>query len=246
MLPAALPAGVEVLHMVLLNMLLGALHVIVDGPLPVERQAFWLQERFWVAVGAIVTAAMAFFTMRLAADTRDVVRGAQAEAQQRERHHRESLAPLISVKVLEARVMQPLRSGDGTLTFPIKLNAKIENAGPGPAAEVSICFIPRGMPRRIFPAAPIAASGTNEEEARYVEGSVAREVGQTWPFLCGILYSNMFADLGWVLLSSETGRTDDRTIISSQLASPEANDDTFYQRLDAYADPILNHHDQVL
>ncbi|HEV3091538.1 MAG TPA: hypothetical protein VGX91_08880 [Candidatus Cybelea sp.] len=218
------------------SVLLAAVHVIVDRPIPVEQQGFWLEERFWVAVGAIVTAAMAFFTMRLAADTRDVVRGAKAEAQQRERHHRESLAPLISAKVLEARVAQPMRSADGTLIFPIKLNAKIENVGPGPAAEVSICFIPKGMPRRIFPAAPIAASGTNEEEARYVEGSVGTEIGQPWPFVCGILYSNMFGDLGWVLMSSETGRTDDKAIILSQLASPEADEDMFYQRLEAYTD----------
>src|ERR1700728_1545969 len=100
------------LPMAWLNALLAAVHVIVDGPLPGERQGFWLEETFLVAVGAFVTAAMAVFTGLLAAETRDVVRGAQAEAQQRERHHRESLAPLISAKVLEARVTAPFRSAD--------------------------------------------------------------------------------------------------------------------------------------
>lgn len=67
--------------------LLGVIRVIVDKPIPVEKLPLLGQERFWVAVSAIVTALMALFTRSLAKETRDAVKSYQAESEQRERHH---------------------------------------------------------------------------------------------------------------------------------------------------------------
>ncbi|MGA8474894.1 MAG: hypothetical protein WB681_07470 [Candidatus Cybelea sp.] len=224
------------------------LHVILDQPIPEGSLRLWQQERFWVAIGsitslavAVVTGFMAFFTRALATDTnklatetRDVVQSAQLEAQQRERHHRESLAPLITTRLLEARVLDLQRDLDGTESYTLRLIGKIENVGPGPASVVTLWFTPSAVVRRKFFAAPIGPSSTIEIDLRYKVGSSfagAANSGKTWPFGCAIEYGDMFGDSGWLIVSSATGRSDDIVVLENVTVMSEHGDQNVQERL---------------
>ena len=210
------------------------IHVIVDRPIPVESLPWWQQERFWVACGSVtslvvvaVTGVMAYFTRALAMDTkklaeetRDVVRGAQAESEQRERHHQDSLAPLISTRGLTTLVKA--EAVGKTLIYKVALSGKIVNFGPGPAAEVSGWFEPFGTPRQHFTAAPIGANAEIALAIEYVVGETfagAANVGSKWPFHYAIRYVSMFGDEGWLVLYSASGHDKDVRVLAGRTAS---------------------------
>jgi hypothetical protein len=108
-------------------------------------------------------------TKKLAEETRDVVKNARAESEQRERHHRESLAPLISARGLEAhvRTAQSLSRG---MIYRVTLMGTLRNSGPGPATEISVLFTPRTCDRREFPAEPIGAGAETDLVVLYDVG----------------------------------------------------------------------------
>lgn len=212
-----------------------AFHVIVDRPLPTETLSFWQQERFWVAVGAVVTALMALFTRNLAKETRDAVNTANAESDQRERHHREGLAPVLYTKLLETRLCTRVDAASKKHVYWVRLRGTLENVGPGPATTTTVHFKPFGYNLRRFPLRPIGANAAVEFEIEYPCGDENREkLNFTWPYDCAFEYSDMFGNRGWLILSG-AGRSDDFELTENTPIRPfEISLPTLAERLEHY------------
>jgi hypothetical protein len=205
---------------------------------------FGLSEAVWVGIGTLVslgvvilTGTMAFYTRKLAIETsalaretRDMVRSASEEREQVERHHRESLVPLLCAVGLETEVQVLSRSATDR-TIIVRLTGTIQNIGPGPAATVEIWLAPFSYNAMKIRGTPIAGRGGGMKlSADYDVGPLfagAASVGQAWCFKCVIRYTSLFGDEGWLMLSSGSGRAKDvktsreRTIVGPMAESFE-------------------------
>lgn len=135
---------------------MGPTHVLIDNLPYGDHGLFGLNEPTWVSISAIVAALaaiatlyLAFYTRQLARrtsemalETRDLVKAAGDERQQVERHHQQTLMPIV---FLEAGCI--MRSGsDGTW---IVFEGTIRNVGGGPSTGINILFKPFGFVERV-------------------------------------------------------------------------------------------------
>jgi hypothetical protein len=131
-------------------MLVAVVHTVVDNiPRPEMGPLGW-NEPTWVAIGAVTaafamtaTAVMAFYTRRLAKETRDIVVESAEERAQLERHHQQSLMPLVQVEGT------CLLSREARGNY-IRFQGEIVNIGPGPSIGINLLLRPSAVTGRWF------------------------------------------------------------------------------------------------
>src|ERR1700722_12125711 len=200
-----------------------ALHILVDKPLPTTDAPWWRSESFWVAVGAITTGIMAWFTRSLAQETRDTLQAAGNESNQRERHHRESLTPLLYAEILESRLRATLSENTNKYSYYIQFVGKLRNVGPGPATGVLVHFIPMEMARQRFFEPPIGSNGLGSFDLKYVcefDATKGGKVNFIWPHECAIEYADLFGNRGWLILKSSSATTNAFKLVESAKVRP--------------------------
>ena len=211
--------------------LLAVVHAVIDNlpklPAP-ETGLFGLNEPTWIGIGTIAgtfaflaTGALAGGTWWLGYQTRDLVRSSNEERTEAERHHRESLTPLICTFGLSSLVTADV-GAEQQLVYSVSLTGTIANVGPGPAAEVSVWFTPSATTRKEFPAAPIGGNSEVKlhigyEIGTWFAGTANR--GYAWPFRCAIRYVSMFGDEGCLVLASHSGRAEDLRVLYNRRPS---------------------------
>ncbi len=117
--------------------LMTAIHVVVDH-VPETSEPFYARETFWVAVGSIVSTAVAVGTLVLAYFTRDLARethasviGAQREIAAEERRYRQGFAPHLAIRVT------PVEDPFGNVA---RYAIELRNIGPGYARGIDLAF----------------------------------------------------------------------------------------------------------
>jgi hypothetical protein len=210
--------------MSLLCAALPAFHILVDKPLPTSGT-----EAVWVAVGAITTGIMALFTGWLAFETWRSLKVTRAESDQRERHHKESLSPNLECVSLSALLFGN-RTAAGNYEYIARLQGNISNIGPGPVRRLYFYFEPLGMESIIgrHPYIP-AGEGRSWQIDKACEATRLQALGATvapgqsslCPFRCLIAYDSIFGELGWIVLSSASGNSDDVETVDASSPQPK-------------------------
>jgi len=178
-------------------------------------------EPTWVSAGsiagvvvAIATLVLAVMTWRLASattalatETKDLVASGNAERDQVERHHQQSLTPLV---VLDADCIP-----DG---LRVRFVGKIRNIGLGPATGVYICVKPDvAAPAQRYGRG--LAAGDAWDFELYWDMGRERTGLDLLPYDCIVCFTSMFVTEGFIQQYSPTGRRLDLTI--RQMILPE-------------------------
>ena len=179
-------------------------------------------EPTWVSAGsiagavvAIATLVLAVMTWRLASatttlatETKDLVVSGNAERDQVERHHQQSLTPLV---VLDADCIP-----DGGR---VRFVGKIRNIGLGPATGVYICVKPDiAAPAQRY-GRGLAAAGDVWDFELYWDMGREKTGLDLLPYDCIVCFTSMFATDGYIHQYSPTGRRLDLSI--RQMILPE-------------------------
>jgi len=182
----------------------------------------------WEIIGIIGSVAIALFTLFLALSTRslakaavDTLKDAKAQETERERRHRESLAPYLRLENLALHVLPT-----GT---DIQFEGKITNFGMGAAATCDGRIAPFSVVPFDFTVAPIAADS-------FVNLTVpTKSVGPTfagranaglfWPYTAAIHYRNLWNEPSWIIFTSPSGRGDDMQMLTQHNAAFDPRSD---------------------
>ncbi|MGB8909779.1 MAG: hypothetical protein WCC84_13635 [Candidatus Cybelea sp.] len=166
-------------------------------------------------------------TRDLAKETRDAVIGAKNESEQRERHHKETLSPNLEVSEVGA-VASCQQNQQRELVYSITLAGNLYNIGPGPIRGYKAWLAPRGLPTA-FMTYPSLGAGERRNFTVYskFDAAARQSVNLTltpgdqkaYPFRCGITYATLFGELGFLVLESDSGTSEDARIIQS--AAPQ-------------------------
>ena len=112
-------------------------HVIIDGV--VRAATTTLEIDWWGRAATIASAVVAAFTALLAWSTRNLASETADSMRLADRHHQESLAPLIVARELAVRPTPTGHNVDGGDDYAqrILVSGRIKNVGNGPALNVS-------------------------------------------------------------------------------------------------------------
>jgi len=118
--------------------LLAPVHVIVDD-VRESPQPFYARETFWVAIGSIVSTAvaigtliLAYYTRNLARETRASLIAGQREIAAEERRYRQGFAPHLAIRVM------PVEDPFGNVA---RYAIELRNIGPGYAKGIDLRFV---------------------------------------------------------------------------------------------------------
>ncbi len=185
----------------------------------------------WIAVSAIVTAIMAFYTRRLAAETGKALESSADQMRQAEIHHRESVSPSVFLTITCRVVRQ-----DNTVLLCVA--GSVANLGPGAAGNVVCVVQPLGWWRKL-----------EADVATIVNPCSVHDFTVTWPlsdepgsdpgpipFRYGVRYNDLFGDEGWTIQESSSGsasllETLESVLPSAHLQFTRKTRDTFYVAL---------------
>jgi len=179
-------------------------------------------ESFWIAISALSTLVLAFFTWRLAQETRDLVRSSITEVSSSERHHRESLSPYL--------VLELMLGGSNQTDAMHWIRGSIRNIGNGLATDIELYVNPQGTSLEDV---LVYASLTRDERVTFDESYGMRLGGSggTCPYHVALTFKNMFGERGWIVGDSPTGESKDFKVYSH--ARPEVASEDEWNNLRA-------------
>jgi hypothetical protein len=172
-------------------------------------------ESFWIALSTLGTLGLAFFTWRLAAETTGLVRSGASERDQLERHHRQTLMPIVYVNAEAQR-------RDEYEGRPLIFCGYLCNVGLGPSVSVNILLKPSGIMPRWFYRGAIGASSTAEFILEWkFNGPVPTQ--RWWPYDCLVHFVDTFGNTGAVWQRSASGLKEEFQILQIILPSATSN-----------------------
>ena len=190
-----------------MQLFVAVLHVAVDAVKtpPPDLGPFGFNEPTWIAFGtaasalaALVTAAMAIYTRNVARatrslgeETRSLAVAATEQMAQTERHHLDSLTPLLFAAF---DVITKRAQGTDLL---IVYDGVISNAGTGPAVNIEVLIIPTIFVGRKFLCGMLAGNATQVFK-RIVQYQTPTFASELMPYFACILYDDIFARRGAV------------------------------------------------
>ena len=217
-----------------LVVLLGSVPTPTPFPVEITKGA---PDSAWAIVAAIasvaaatITAVLAFATVSLARQTKSMAEATAALAQetkdslgitrdgveQNERHHRETLMPIV---VLSASFRIDRKRG----AFTGRLFGDVRNIGGGPSATTTIILRPDGLDHVKIDIGPLAANSTVPLDH---EISVLVQRLGPHPFTSELEYVSVFSTKGISLQRSRTGHVSDlKQEQGSILPEPAYRDD---------------------
>lgn len=230
-----------------------ATHVVIDH----VDKSVWPPDSGWLifsavaaAAAAIATAVLAFLTRNLATATQEMARKTadlatetkeQVEKSadaftQAERHHQQSLMPVVYV---EARCYAEDIHGRNLVLF----EGEVVNIGPGAATEIMVyllCGTYEGTPRQEFPEQKIYLGMlAPNSRAKFQVGFnvddnfIPVPGGRVYPYQAFTTFKSVFGVLGGVLQISNTGEAKD-ALISLQFDALAENYKHIEQAMQTY------------
>lgn len=180
---------------------------------------FGWNEALWVSVGAIVSTAvvivsglMALFTRSLAIETktlaketRDLATSAADERAQAERHHQQSLMPLVFAE--GGCKLDRLQEG-----FQITFNGTLRNIGAGPSPGVNMLLRPEGFVGRTKYLGVLGAGQQNHFIFRWTISDVATPQ-KLLPYHSLVRFQTIFGTEGAVHQHSHSGNAEDALVV---------------------------------
>lgn len=164
----------------------------------------------------VATALLAVYTYRLFVSTRNIASDTLAAARLADRHHQESLRPVI--KILSARVtyQEWVREGwlkrergrtvggpkvdltQGQSAFGrLRCFVRINNIGTGPALNVQATFVIDGFGAQVFPIESLSiGEGTEIQPAVDIDDQLELEAQASLHFDLAVTYANVFNSVG--------------------------------------------------
>jgi hypothetical protein len=176
-----------------------------------------LPEAGWMAISAIVSAgvaiatvSLALYTRRLAVETRDLVKSSAAERAQVERHHQQTMMPLVLIQA--ACIWRTVKDRNTMV-----LRGTIRNVGAGSATSVLLYIRPiGGPPAHSYDYGAISPNSANEFTIGW-DFAAPRDAGQgaeeaNVPYDCFTTFESIFGTRGAVYQRSETGEDEPTAI----------------------------------
>jgi len=156
------------------------------------------------------TADLAEKTKAVADRTGELVKETNRGTDQLDRHHLESLLPIVYVDAELTFARETRQDKPGLL---ISLKGDLVNVGPGPATSVNLLLKPVSIVERWFYQGLIGANSRRPlyelDWWIYPLPSFGFQEGQPWPFTVTTKYITVFDDMGQMYQHSHSGRRKD-------------------------------------
>lgn len=177
-------------------------------PSDLNTGLFGWNEATWVSISAIVSALaacatvyLALYTRSLAQETRDLVRAGVDERSQTERHHQQSLMPLVFAE--GGCRLDRVQEG-----FQITFHGTLRNIGAGPSSSVNMLLRPIGFVGRTKYLGVLGAGQVTNFTVHWVIGDVAPNQ-KLLPYDSLVRFQTIFGTEGAVYQRSHSGQAED-------------------------------------